>query len=274
MSLFKEKDDFLVKTFSEQFNRDSDNESDCNESQTCDRKRPKLEETTEETVEELEESLIECETIDDSPDVIEIYSDSDDLVVEEEKNACSITEETDISTKKLNVSQSSLDNDDRDFNLKLIIVGQCRRFPTTYATTLQESLKSLLEDLTKINKSLVVTVNGDPVPLSESPRSLGLTTASILHAVEVSETFNQPNQMANPNEIILKLQDGNRKHTKEFKIMKNEPILELKKLYAAEFGIKDTGTIKLSFDGDIVSNETTPADLEMESGETFDVILG
>lgn len=72
--------------------------------------------------------------------------------------------------------------------------------------------------------------------------------------------------------ITLKLQDGNRKHLKEFQISKYQSLKRLKELYAKAFDI-DLTRMKLRFDGDPVEDEDTPESLDIEDGCVIDVMI-
>lgn len=294
MSLFKEKDDYLVKAFSNQFeNSDEDSVSEKSDNGSCDSKRQKLEEPSEdelkkpdeqcqnETVEvtQKEKSLESIHSpnvveINDSPEVICLQSDDDDdyqtvAITNEDSSTLDNSPES-APSSRLNISQ---DLDDFEYNLKMMIAGDFKKFPTTYNTPLHVALKDFVRELESRNRNLVVTFKGVQIALTDSPRDLKLTIGDILNAVEVGNKSKDSTEMINPNDLVLKLQDGNRKHTKEYKISKNEPIIQLKKLYATEFGIDNLDRIKLRFDGDNVEDEVTLEELDAESGDTFDVVL-
>lgn len=269
MSYFKEKDDYLTKAFQEQFNKDSDEESDQDDPRS-ESKIPRVEQFQEANETLSQKKQIDnnppLTTIEDGPDIIDISSGDDD---DDTQKNDSITQESNssLSQPKINTSVEL----DRPFNVLLTMAGDFKRFPTTYETPLHVGLKTLLDELQCSNKSLVLTMDGNQIQLSESPRSLGLKVGSILNAVTINNELikDQPD----PNQLSIKVQDGNRKNTKTFQISRNKPLIELKKLYAEMFKIDDLELIKFFFDGDNVEDDTTAEDLDLEGGETFDVIV-
>lgn len=198
-----------------------------------------------------------------APEFIQISSDDDDQceVVEQQSLASNVSSTID--------STSSFDLDDLEFNLKLNLAGTYKKFSTTYKTKLRDCLKEFIEELKSKGKDLVVMFKNEEVTLDQSPYSLKLRPASMLTAIEVNsvKTFTP-----NPNEITIKLQDGNRKHTKEFRIIKDEPMAKLRQKYAQEFKL-NPAKIKFLFDGDLVGDDSTPEELEIEDDCVVDVMV-
>lgn len=171
--------------------------------------------------------------------------------------------------------------EDYEYNLKLYLYGDFKQFKTTWRTKLSVALKDVLSDLAKSGKSLVVTKRDGVAPLSldGTPYSLNLNSGTILKAIPVgppqhtsktsSGTTKQP---LDPNVITLKLQDGQRKHLKEFQIAKQAPLSLLKEKYAKEFNI-DLNRMTLRFDGDTVDDQDTPDSLDIEDECVIDVIV-
>ena len=87
--------------------------------------------------------------------------------------------------------------------------------------------------------------------------------------VEAPEPDNKSEESSN---LKLKLQDGHRKHLKEYEISKFARIINLKKMYADDFGI-DLNSMKLWFDGDPVEDDDTPESLDIEDGCVLDVMI-
>lgn len=165
----------------------------------------------------------------------------------------------------------SLD-EDYEFNLKIRISGMFKQFPTTYKTKLSQALKTINSELGRRGKTLIViSRDGDQIPLDESPQSLGLTPGSILDAFEATDTTTEVLTI-DADDITVKLQDGHRKHLKEYTCDKSEPVLELKKQYAKDFDI-DIASMKLSFDGDIIDDNATLEELDIDDGCVIDVIV-
>lgn len=304
MSLFKEIDDKLKEHF-KSLADSSDDESLCDlDEETHSQedeaeishteKKPKLDEEQSigesflETDENSEKSLVptqvsnvECINLDcdDDDDVIKEHPTIDNQIItissddeeQSEKQQQTTKELCDSPCpKSLNVSN---DLEDHDFNLKLTLSGTYKQFRTTYRTKLSEALKELLDNLRSSGRNLIITSQSTPISLDESPYSLKLSPGTILKAIEVLAQECPQKAEINPNEISIKLQDGNRKHTKEFKVILNEPILELKKKYAKEFDVNSIDKVKFLFDGDIVEDDSTPEELEIEDGCVIDVLI-
>lgn len=178
--------------------------------------------------------------------------------------------ETDSNQKLADLSQ---DPEDRNFALKLTLCGTFKQFRATYKTRLSDILKDLIEELRSQGKELIVTYEYRAVELTESPHSLNLSSGDKLDAIEVPYKSVASKPVNNPDEITVKVQDGNRKHTKEFRILKNKPIVDLKQQYRKEFNLSDNETIKLMFDGDILDDESTPEELEIEDDCIIDAMV-
>lgn len=170
-----------------------------------------------------------------------------------------------------------------DYNYKLRInrSGRYERFSMTYKSKISDTLKDLIASLARSGKYLVLTKDGETVSLDSSPHSLKLSPGDVLDAIEIqpdkfmSATKKEDDttaQCIDTNVITLKLQDGNRKHSKEFLVAMDEPLIGLKEKYAQEFDI-DIICMKLSFDGDTIDDQQTPEQLDMEDGCVVDVLL-
>lgn len=177
-----------------------------------------------------------------------------------------------VTEAPIQIDFESIDLDDYDFNLKLTLAGCYKQFKTTYKTKLRVALDSLISEVKAQGKNLTLCMNNETVSLEETPYSLSLTSATILKAIEI-QCPSAKSSVCDPNIINIKLQDGNRKHTREFKINKHEPIVTLKELYAKEFNIDSTSRIKLMFDGDMVEDSDLPVDLEIEDDCVLDVMV-
>jgi len=310
MSLFKEKDDYITEAFKSIFDQDSEEEcadqtsklstpeagAGSSSEDVPSPKKLKLDTTdpvttsieTEHTVVSLgsDSNVVECINLDSDDDDHEINPPSkvshqckdptqdDHIITIESDEESSIQGNTDTfessfdQNSDFKPSNISFDLDDRDFNLKIILAGNLKQYRTTYRTKLCDCLQELLMELKSHGKTLVVTFHQAEVSLSGSPCSLKMGSGDILNAIEVPC---QPSMDVNVNEITVKLQDGNKKHTKEFKIDKHKPLLELKKLYAKQFNLESIDNIKLLFDGDIADDESTADELEIEDGCVLDV---
>lgn len=183
-----------------------------------------------------------------------------------------------MTTPKSNPSRFSIEEE--EFNLKLMISGRFTSIETTYNTKLGVALKSLILDLERRGRMIVITGSDDqPISLDETPKSLSLESGSLLNAIEakIPTPFcaTKPTvveEVINPDMLKLKLQDGHRKHVKEYTINKCDPVLKLKELWSKEYDL-DVASIRLCFDGDMLSDEATPEDSDIEDGCVIDVMI-
>lgn len=191
-----------------------------------------------------------------------------------------IVEETPTKSNQILTQNTSLE--DRKYILKLTIAGCYKQYNTTYRASLANALESLLDDLAQKDRKLKLFHNDKEVSLSMSPMVLDLRPGTILRAIDVPLT-GDPVESEREEEInmdsdftdalTIKLQDGNRKHTKDFKILPNEPLSKLKIDYAREFNLNSASSIKLFFDGDEIEDESTAEDVELEDGYAIDVVI-
>lgn len=169
---------------------------------------------------------------------------------------------------------------DEDYNLHIMLPGDIyRKIPVTYGIRLKDALSELISEAAARDRSLVVTDDdsGERLDLDETPKSLGFTPGKILNVIEVQNLSKEQSDkeepdVVDPDVIRLKLQDGHRKHVREFNINKSDPLMNLKGMWIQEFDLGDA-QIKLSFDGEIISEDATPEDLDMEAGDVVDVIV-
>lgn len=299
MSIFKNKDDFITSAFKSQFNSDSDSSDDESEdrvgkslddtddTQNSASKRIKI--SDDECIDELADlpkgSCVAIERAEHNQEPVE-YHDVDDndssiITLSDDEPPKTCTSINIISSQSVDDDEETtiyaFDESDRDYNLKLMISGEFRKFQTTYGTKLRLALKDLLDEIRERKKRLIIRSNDESqtISLEESPFSLGLTPATILYAIEVGgvdDDCSEPPQETDENMISIKLQDGNRKHTKEYRINKTEPLKLLKELYAKDYDISCVDDIKLSFDGDIIESDDTAIDLDIDDGCIIDVI--
>uniref|UniRef100_A0A6G1SFA2 Small ubiquitin-related modifier 2-A n=1 Tax=Aceria tosichella TaxID=561515 RepID=A0A6G1SFA2_9ACAR len=209
-------------------------------------------------------------------------NNSSNIFIQEEKSQKSNDRvpSNDDSVQINNSVQNEASFEDYDYNLKLMRHGNFEQYKTTWRTKLSVALKDLIEDLAKSGKSIILTKRDgtEPVSLDGTPHSLNLDSGTILNAIVIYQS-QQPHHSGStsrpvhdPNVITLKLQDGQRKHLKEFKIAKQEPLSILKEKYAQEFNI-DLNRMKLCFDGDPVDDQDTPDSLDIEDECVIDVIV-
>lgn len=310
MSIFNEKDQYFKDCFSEQFadsdsdddlaskdtNRSANSEGDitldtqakADESLESSTKSiySKNEEVKQGTPPAKQKSKIEPEFITISSDDDTIDADDDDnieiqeILMSSHKSRQSITEQP--SSSSLNVSILG----DEPMELKVMIAGDYKRFPTTYGAPLYDAFRSYIQELREHSKTLIISLHGRQLPLDQSAMDLEINQATILHGIEVSKNMMKDvggvargnetkEELANedPNLITVKLQDGHRRNTKEIRIGKTDQLIELKKKYAELLNIKDLASFKLKFDGDPVDESETPEDLDLEGDEAFDVIF-
>lgn len=299
MSIFKEKDDLICKAF-QVFDSDSEEEELSNDKEVVGKtellvglearkhsaEKKELEDNIENpirtndvncktdipeevTINEDRQTpnFIECIDIDEDSDEVLVISSDDDTSLSNFNIQDNICESNQIN-QLANISQ---DLDDRHFTLKLTLSGLTMQFKTTYKTSLEVALSELINDLRAQDKDLIITHNCKEIPLSESAYTLNLSSGVILGAIEVSTDKKTKPTANDPNEITVKLQDGNRKHTKEFKLNKTDPVSVLKQQYRQVFSLSESEQIKLIFDGDVLEDDSTPEELEIENDCVLDV---
>lgn len=244
-----------------------ESQSSCRRSsRTCVRKKAALQEASRRQAPKRNSSQRRNKQ-QNNGDVINLSSDED----------C----DSSLDPNKSSQNRSSIqDQDDYEFKLKITLAGSYRQYTTTYKTKLIDALKSLLDELNENDECLIIqSPLGQTISLMETPYSLNLSPGDILKAIEIPINNNARSKgdncdtSYNPNEILLKLQDGNRKNTKEFRILKNAPMQRLKERYAKEFNLSSIEHIKFSFDGDVVEDQSTAEELDIEDDCVIDVMI-
>lgn len=224
-----------------------------------------------ECIDLVDEPESQPENLSNEPQLIELDDDDSDTQV------CGLNNEvlnTSVNTS-INSKEPTIpfqDVEDYDYNLKLILAGNYRSFRTTYRTKLRLALADLINDLASQGKELLLMFGENKISLDESPASLDLASGTFLKAIMITNPAVAPTQRAE-NGVTVKLQDGHRKHTKEFVIEKNLPMLELKKKYLNAFNLDMNTKVRLMFDGDIVDDEATAEELDIEDDCVIDVLL-
>ena len=62
-------------------------------------------------------------------------------------------------------------------------------------------------------------------------------------------------------------------HEHKWMVGEHEPFKKIKEKFASFYGIKPSQVKRFEFDGEVIANDATPADLEMEDGELVDVTV-
>lgn len=294
MSIFNEKDQYFKDCFSKQFSEsDSDEDSDskgankstisdkhtilCPESENGEILESATAPRDNVSIERKRVDILRNESSNIEREFITISSDDDDnddedieiqdILMSSHRTRQSIGDQT--SSGSLN--DSTLCHEPME--LKVMIAGDYMRFPTTYGAPLHEAFRSYIKELRNNNKTLIISLNGRELSLEQSALELEIDQATILHGIEISKAIVNDVIAEDSNKITVKLQDGCRRNTREIKICQTDQLIELKKKYAELLDIKELGTIKLKFDGDLVNDHDTPMDLDLEGGEAFDVVF-
>lgn len=238
---------------------------------------------------ENQESDISCIDLDSDDECITVPSagkkgSTPRQMHQDEVISISSDDDHDDTNAKAQLSLHNTSIEDYDFTLKLTMAGIYRQYQTTYRASLADTLKPLLDDLKTKDKGLKLFCNDLPISLDKSPSTLALKPGTILHAIEIplalgsatNECDKQEDTVedndAQSNTLTLKLQDGNRKHTKDFRIKSSEPLCKLKSDYARALNLDASVKIKLLFDGDQIDDESTAEDLDIEDGFALDVL--
>lgn len=189
-----------------------------------------------------------------------------------------IQSQAEISVASINSSlalaelrRENPDLEDYEYNLKISFLGNIRMFPTKDQTRLRVVLAKLIEELEQQGKELMIMKENTRVSLDETPASLDLSPATILQAITINLT--QPAPVQNTDGVKVKLQDGHRKHTKEFVIELNAPMSDLKKKYLKSFNLDVNTKLRLDFDGETVDDEATAEELDIDDGCVIDVMF-
>lgn len=291
MSMFKDKDAHLTNTFNQLI---SDSEDDQSEEEVG---KSKLDNTTTSDKDYANES--ECYDVTSSDKAVKkpkLGSEGEECITltndADSNEECIIIDDNDIADKKqdsledqLNSTSDSItpnishSQEDFDFTLHVNLTGTHRQFETTYNTPICDTLRDVLKELKSSNKTLIVTFRNSniSIPLDATPRALNLKQGTILDAIEVSSSLG-PSKISStdtsspdPDEIKVKLQDGNLRHQREFRTNIHDPLIKLKEAYAKDLNIDPAENIKLYFDGDPIEDEMTPEELGMEDGDAIDV---
>lgn len=204
------------------------------------------------------------------PQEIIISDDDDDCIQIEDQPMQNPGEVSATSINSFSVLTTQ-DFEDYEYNLKLSFLGNIRMFPTKDRTKLSVVLIELINELRQQGKELMVMKDGNRVSLEETPASLELSPATILQAITISLPQGAPVQ--NTSGVLVKLQDGHRKHTKEFVIELNAPMSELKRKYLESFNLDIETKIRLNFDGEAVDDEATAEELDIDDGCVIDVMF-
>lgn len=298
MSLYREKEANLAKAFSHLVQDSSDEENEgvpksdispsvaINGSEAQDTTLTRVYDTPPKS--DMTNCIEEISILDDDDDVIEILDSSHASQFPTRRKAHE--RQTPEKRRSLSpvVALQESDNislgDDYEFNLKVIVAGQYKQYSTTYQTKLSIALEDLITELKTKGKSLVVTAKDyKPYSLDETPQSLNLTPGTLLHAIEVTSLCTtgpagtraaviDEQDVVDPDVIKVKLQDGHRRHMKEYNINKNDPVVKLKEAWSKEYNI-NVESIRLCFDGDVLSDDAKPEEFEIEEGCVIDVML-
>lgn len=165
--------------------------------------------------------------------------------------------------------QDGVSFQDYVYTLKMYYNFKIYKFDMTYNTSLSVALKDLTDKLSKQANSIILQHKGEPVPSEATPASLKLCVTDILEACDYN-CNNSSQAQKHPDQLELILQDGRSKKATTYNFFKDQPFSELKQLYAERASV-DLHRVHLQFDGDLVEDEQTPNELELEDGDVIDV---
>lgn len=217
----------------------------------------------------------DCDETTDCEDAEDEQNDSSNVITENNNNNISS-----LNQSGLNISQ---DYDDRQYKIRFRHFGNYSTVATTYKTKLSVAFGDVLNKLQAKGRTLVFgkTPKGQKITFDDSPYSLGLAPGDILDAIEIAidaeytpqaTKTNVTHTTDDPNSLKATLQDGNRKNTKELRIMKDQRFLELKENYAKLVNV-DADRISFSFDGELIDDDSTPNDLDIDDEFVIDVVV-
>lgn len=165
--------------------------------------------------------------------------------------------------------------EDNEIDVKFDIRGEQQRITMQKRASICSILPQLAEKLGTCDVSQIrIAYKNIPISFDSTPEQLKLDFFSVLDVflAEQEAQANDGNQ-ADPNAIKIKVRDASapqKQQIIELKLNKFKPLAELMALYANQVG-KDVARMKFEFDGEILSGQDTPLDLDMEDDSLIDV---
>lgn len=160
-------------------------------------------------------------------------------------------------------------SDDTEFTIKYYLDGKLLRIKSTFQTPLSVPFSEHMKECQRLEGVFIVRADEDIIDINKSPKSLNLKASTILDA---SYIYDRKKLRAQPGQIKLKLQDGNRKNTQMMFAYKDKPLGQLKAVYA-DMQKLDVSHIRFMFDGDPLNDEMTPEEYDIEEDCVIDVFV-
>ena len=104
----------------------------------------------------------------------------------------------------------------------------------------------------------------------DTPSSVNLSVADIIDCVVVQSTTQDESFENSDNIVSIKVQGSDSKSVKLFKVLKNGPLGKMMQQYA-DFRQVPLSKLKFSFDGETMTSEQSPDDLDMDDENVVDV---
>lgn len=145
---------------------------------------------------------------------------------------------------------------------------------------MKQPFVTILSELSKMwaipERKLLLSLNDNTITPEDTPYSISLSVCDIINCGMVQSTETEaaaaPSEVSDPDKLTLKFQSKDQKRKIEISVKKQTPILYLKKKYSEQTQV-DVGKVVFKFDGDVLNDDDTPEELELEDGYCIDVLV-
>lgn len=147
------------------------------------------------------------------------------------------------------------------------------RFPVKQDDLFNHIFEKMAKKLDVQSSKIIMLLNDRTIYSHDSPKSLGLTTADIIycHVSQGDRSILEDSIDDDTDTISLYVQSKLLKHKQEFRISKHHSFDEIIRKYALQTD-SDPAKLRLQFDGEDITCDETPSELELEDGYCLDII--
>lgn len=166
-----------------------------------------------------------------------------------------------------------LEDDEDLLPMRIRCGADTYRCPIKKGEPFKRVISEMAEKMNAMSSRILLVLNDRTIHSYDSPQSLGLQVADIVYCHVSSEdrSILEDSLSENNDNIQLYVQSGHSRQKQKFNISRNQSLDEIVRKYSIQTNI-DPSHLRLQFDGEVLSLDDTPDELELEDGYCLDMI--
>ncbi|XP_073793180.1 NFATC2-interacting protein isoform X1 [Danio rerio] len=192
-----------------------------------------------------------------SPSPVNDYDDDDDIIIVSSN-----------SKHKRRPCNTEGRDSAREISLKFRCRTELFKIPILSTAPLSKAVEQLAIKLNVPSSQILLLKKDIDLPIHSSVSELGLGIADIIDCV-VTEKIQEETDKSDV--ITVRLQGKEKSSVQVYSLKKTAPIGSILSQYVSSLDVSARRRAKFLFDGSRVSNNQTPAELDMEDGDVIEV---